>query len=168
MASMRVAVGVIGLGFARRLQKKRFLADAGQAARCLGFRVGGKEKWARHKNKSIATGVGVKCCIEFGLDAQKRRRRRSHLRHWDDVLCWGFNQQYPASWGEASGMPGCPTQAGTHTLTHTYRCGRSSNIFDSSGHMCRWVPRRDQLEDVRPRVVPDMEARRPFTFGIWH
>lgn len=37
--------------------------------------------WRKKKNghgtktKSIATGVGVTCCIEFGLDAQKRRRR---------------------------------------------------------------------------------------------
>jgi hypothetical protein len=53
-------------------------------ARPLAVLVSGlaeKEKWAGHKNKSIATGVGVKSCIEFGLDVEERRRRRSALRH---------------------------------------------------------------------------------------
>lgn len=50
--------------------KERFLADSAGAAAVLVFRVDGKENGHGTKTKSIATGVGVQCCIEFGLDAQ--------------------------------------------------------------------------------------------------
>lgn len=95
--------------------KKAFLGRCGSGRSLSWFQGWRKRKWARHKNKSIAMGVGVKCCIEFGLDAQKRRRRRSHLRHTGMMCCVGGLISSILALGARH--PGC--QAVPHRQEHT-------------------------------------------------
>lgn len=86
------------------------------------------------KTKSIATGVGVKCCIEFGLDAQKRRRRRSHLRHTGMMCCVGglISNILPLG----ARHPGC--QAVPHRQEHIH-----SHIHTDTGEAATFLTAAD-------------------------